>query len=321
MKVLVTGGSGFVGGAVVQRLSRDGQHMVRVAARDVGRAWPSGVEAIAVGALGAETDWRAAVAGVDCVIHCAARVHVMRESEAHPDLAFRRDNVDGSLRLATMAADAGCRRLIFLSSVKVNGEVSMLGQPFSELDAPAPMDAYGRSKRDAEVALFEVGAKRGLEVVVIRPPLVYGPAVKANFAAMVCWLRAGVPLPFGRVDNRRSLVALDNLVDLIMTCIHHPAAAGEVFLVSDGEDVSTRQLLEKTARALGTRAWLVPVPPGALRLLGRIFGKGDLIDRLCGNLQVDISKARSRLGWNPPLSMSQALAKLERTGGDKANHA
>lgn len=293
----------------MQRLWRDGGGMVRVAARNIGHTWPSGVEPIAVGSLGSDTDWRTALEGVAYVIHCAARVHVMRESEADPGLAFRRANVEGSVRLATMAAEAGCRRLVFLSSIKVNGEASAEGHPFSENDVPAPMDAYGCSKRDAEIALFEVASNTGLEVVVIRSPLVYGPGVKANFHSMMRWLHSGVPLPFGAIDNRRSLVALDNLVDLLVLCTRHPAAANQVFLAGDGEDVSTADLLRRTAKALGCTSRLLPVPTAWLQSAARLLGKEELVARLCGNLQADISKARSVLGWTPPIGLDDGLKR------------
>jgi UDP-N-acetyl-alpha-D-quinovosamine dehydrogenase len=309
--VLVTGASGFVGGAVVEALTRQSRHRLRVALRS-GAALGTGVEFVRIGDITPDLDWRAAVDGIEVVIHAAARVHVMRETMADPLAECRRVNVAGSLNLARQAASAGVRRFIFISSVKVNGEGRPDGRPYTANDAPAPVDAYGLSKLEAERGLRELASETGMQVVIIRPPLVYGPGVKANFLSMMIWLSRGVPLPLGAVRNKRSLVALDNLVDLILTCIDHPSAANQVFLVSDGEDLSTSELLKRMARALGKPARLLPVPVSLLALGARLVGKAGTGQRLCGSLQVDISQTRTLLGWMPPVSVDDALVKTAR---------
>ena len=254
-------------------------------------------------------DWRKALAGCQVVVHLAARVHVMTDTAKNPLDEFRQVNVKGTLNLARQAAAAGVRRFVFVSSIKVNGEATEPGHPFTAEDTPAPLDAYGISKMEAEQGLREISAQTGMEVVIIRPPLVYGPGVKANFAAMMRWLARGVPLPLGAIHNQRSLVALDNLVDLIVTCIAHPAAANQTFLVSDGQDVSTTELLRRMGRAMKRPARLMPVPAGLLEWTAALVGKRDVAQRLCGSLQVDIQKTRQLLGWNPPLTLDQGLKK------------
>jgi UDP-glucose 4-epimerase len=262
------------------------------------------------------TDWTAALDGVSAVIHCAARVHVMADTAADPLEEFRHVNVQGTLNLARQAAAAGVRRFVFVSSIKVNGEATQPGAPFTADDAPAPLDAYGVSKMEAEQGLRELAAQTGMEVIIIRPPLVYGPGVKANFAAKMRWLQRGVPLPLGAIHNQRSLVALDNLVDLIVTCLTHPAAANQTFLVSDGEDVSTSELLRRMGQALDRPARLLPVPQSWLKLAAAMVGKSDVAQRLCGSLQVDISKTRQLLSWTPPLSLDQGLKRAAGVGSD-----
>jgi len=233
----------------------------------------------------------------------------MHEQAADPYVEFRRVNVEGTLQLARQAAVAGVRRFVFISSIKVNGEDTTQGIPFSPDGAREPKDAYGTSKCEAEQGLQALAAETDMEVVIIRPVLVYGPGVKANFLSMMRWLSRGIPLPFGAIHNKRSLVALDNLVDLIVTCIDHPAAANQVFLVSDGEDLSTTDLLRRMASALGKPARLLPVPAWLLEFGARLLGKQDLAQRLCGSLQVDISKTRELLGWTPPVSVDEGLRK------------
>lgn len=308
MKVLVTGANGFVGNALWRRLAvAPGiQATGSVRTPEVARLQPLWS---AVGELTPATDWAALVTGVEVVVHTAARVHVLDDTAADPLAEFQRVNVEGTLQLARQASVAGVRRFIFVSSVKVNGESTSGGQPFHADDQPAPLDAYGVSKHEAEQALRELALQTGMELVIVRPPLVYGPGVKANFAAMMRWLERGMPLPLGAVDNRRSLVAIDNLVDLLVTCLRHPAAAGQTFLVSDGEDVSTTQLLRRMGAALGRPARLLPVPPSWLEWSAARLGKGDVARRLCGSLQVDITKTRDLLGWRPPLSLDQGLKK------------
>jgi len=294
LSLLITGGKGFVGRALVERL---GDQPVRLATR-----YDS-------------ADWHAALIGITTVVHLAARVHVMHDTAADPLTAFRAVNVEGTLRLARESATAGVKRFVFVSSVKVNGESTLPDVPFSADDIPAPLDNYGVSKMEAEQGLRGIALKTGMEVVIIRPPLVYGPGVKANFAAMMRWLRRGVPLPLGAIHNQRSLVALDNLVDLIVTCLTHPAAANQTFLVSDGEDVSTTELLRRMGQAMGYPARLIPVPANWLKLAATMVGKEDVAQRLCSSLQVDIAKTRDLLGWRPPLSLDQGLKKAAEDYG------
>ncbi len=304
----MTGATGFVGSSLVVRLAREGVE-IRACVRRDNAELPKCVQVVRVGNLTAETEWSHALSGVDVVVHAAARVHVMQDAAADPLQEFRRVNVQGTLQLARQAAAAGVRRFVFISSIKVNGEATQPGHPFTADDVPAPMDAYGVSKMEAEQGLREMAAQTGMELVIIRPPLVYGPGVRANFHAMMRWLARGMPLPLGAIHNLRSLVALDNLVDLIVTCIHHPAAANQTFLVSDGEDLSTSQLLRRMGQALGEPARLIPVPPALLKLGAALLGKPAVAQRLCGSLQVDISKTRQLLGWRPPVSVDAGLKK------------
>jgi nucleoside-diphosphate-sugar epimerase len=255
------------------------------------------------------TDWSAALHGQTTVIHTAARAHVMNDKSEDPVQEFRQVNVDGTLKLARQAADAGIQRFVFVSSIKANGEQTALGQPFTPEDQPAPEDPYGLSKLEAEQGLRELASETGMEVVIIRPPLVYGPGVKGNFASMIKLVEKGLPLPLGAIRNKRSLVVLDNLVDLIITCIDHPAAANQVFLAGDGEDLSTTELLQGVAKAMGKPSRLVPVPAGLLMFGATMLGKKAMAQRLLGSLQVDISKARNLLGWQPPMSVEEGLKR------------
>ncbi|MNK76773.1 GDP-6-deoxy-D-mannose reductase [compost metagenome] len=304
--VFLTGATGFVGGATLRCLVAR-NYTVIAALRNGSQLLQSKVSTIHVDSIDGATSWKNGLTGVDVVIHAAARVHVMNDTETDPLAAFRRVNVEGTVNLARQAASAGVRRFVFISSIKVNGESTDLGIRYSPEDTPAPADPYGISKMEAEERLRELAVETGMEVVIIRPVLVYGPGVKANFQSMMRWLDKGIPLPFGAIHNSRSLVALDNLVDLIVTCISHPAAANQTFLVSDGEDLSTTQLLRKIALALGRTARLVPIPAGVLRGVATLLGRKALSNRLCGSLQVDISKTRSLLGWTPPVSADDAL--------------
>lgn len=308
-RVLVTGANGFVGQAVCADFSSRG-YLVRGAVRKkMDATQPAAAQYLVLGDMDEHTDWGAALAGVDSVVHLAARVHMMRETAADPLAEFRRVNVALTLNLARQAMAAGVRRFVFVSSVKVNGESTPVGQPFTTDDLPRPLDAYGVSKFEAEQALRQLAGPGGMELVIIRPVLVYGPGVKANFHEMMRWVLKGVPLPLGSLDNQRSLVALDNLVDCIATCLHHPAAANQTFLVSDGEDLTVTALLQRTAGALRKPARLLPVPVSLLVLAGRIFGKAAIAQRLCDTLQVDITKTRRLLSWEPPVSVDSALKK------------
>lgn len=312
MHLLVTGASGFVGRALVEHFSALSGYQVRAAVRNPARlaAAPANVALTTVGELAPHTDWQMALAQVDAVIHCAARVHVMNEREADPLAEFRRVNVEGTLNLARQALAAGVKRFVFVSSVKVNGEQTPTGQPFRADDKPRPMDPYGISKLEAEQGLLALEEQGGMEIVIVRPVLVYGPGVKANFLSMLRWLDKGLPLPLGGITgNRRSIVALDNLVDLIAVCLTHPEAAGQIFLASDGEDLSTTALLRRVAQALGKRPLLLPAPAPLLTLAARLLGKPGVAQRLCGSLQVDIEKNRRLLNWTPPVKVDEALRK------------
>ena len=308
MRTMVTGATGFVGQALIRRMAADGRHAVRAAVRAETCTLPAGVECVVAGDLvnlNGDAAWQATVSGMDAVVHLAARVHVMRESASDPLSEFRRVNVTASLKLAKQAAAAGVRRFVYLSSVKVNGESGT----YTESHTPAPEDAYGISKHEAEMGLRGIADETGLEVVIIRPPLVYGPGVGANFRALMRAVARGIPLPFGAVDNRRSLAAVDNLVDFVLTCLEHRAAANETFLVSDGEDLSTTDLIRRIADAMGRPARLIPMPVSVLLATATALGKRDIARRLLGSLQVDISKARRMLHWAPPISVDEGLKR------------
>ncbi len=310
MRCLITGGNGFVGRALTSHVLASGCE-VRLSLRQPPRADQIvGVETVEIGSLSLKNDWTAALNNVDRIVHLAARVHVMNDNSSDPMAEFRRVNVEGTANLARQAAATGVRRFVYLSSIKVNGEFTQEGRPFTSDDAPAPEDPYGVSKHEAEQLLRQIATETGMEVVIIRPPLVYGPGVKANFESMMRWLARGVPLPLAAVtQNQRSLVALDNLVDLIITCLSHTAAANQTFLVSDGEDLSTAGLLRRIGAALGQPARLFYVPPSLLKLGAQAVNKPGIYRRLCGSLQLDIAKTRQLLGWTPPVSVDEGLRR------------
>lgn len=309
MRVLLTGATGFVGRGLLERMSALPNRELIAALRRPVSGFPESVICLQVPGLEPDTDWQDGLSGTGAVIHSAARVHVMHDTSSDPLAEFRKVNVEGTLNLARQAAAAGVRRFVFISSIKVNGEGTPVGVPYLADSQAAPADPYGISKMEAEQGLRALAAETGMEVVIIRPTLVYGPGVKANFLNMMRWLHKGVPLPFGAIYNKRSLVALDNLVDLIVTCIDHPAAANQTFLVSDGEDLSTTELLSRMAKALGQPARLLPLPSWMLESSAKLLGKQALAQRLCGSLQVDITKTRELLGWKPPVSVDEALCR------------
>jgi nucleoside-diphosphate-sugar epimerase len=299
--IAVTGASGFVGQRVLSDLARRGHFAIGVV-----RGGGAGLTR-AVGEIGPTTDWARALDGVEIVVHCAARAHVIQEQAEDPISLYRCVNVDGTRRLAEQAARLGVARLVYLSSVKAAGERSSLGRPLAVSDVPVPEDAYGVSKREAELALREVETTTGLETVIVRPPLVYGPGVKGNFRRLMGAIAGGWPLPVGALDNRRSIVSLANLTDFIAICVESPIAAGRTFFVADGEDLSTASLARRLGAALDRPARLLPVSGAVLSTLGRLTGKAAEIERLVGTLQVDLADNYELLGWSPPQTVDQGL--------------
>jgi len=311
MNILLTGATGFFGSRLAIHLQSQSRICLSLAVRRSVDLPASRI--IKVRGLDADTDWSVALENQEVVIHAAARAHIMRDEVVDTLGEFRKINVDGTLSLARQASLAGVKRFIFISSIKVNGEGTPLGLPFLPEDSPAPEDFYGMSKCEAEAGLLKLAAESEMEVVIIRPPLVYGPGVKANFSSMIGWVKKSIPLPFGAVDNKRSLIALENLVDFVLLCADRSRslkAANQVFLVSDGEDVSTSTLLRKVAKAYGVRSRLLHVPVSFMRLAAKLLGKSDMADRLFGNLQVDSSKVLDLLGWKPVITMDEQLRKM-----------
>lgn len=306
MRFLVTGANGFVGKQLCAELFRQG-YAIRAAVRSENARIDDAEQAI-VGSIGGGTDWTAALHGVDVVIHLAARVHVMRETAGDPLAEFLEVNLHGTANLARQAVQAGVKRLVYVSSIKVNGEETIGGHYYTELDDPSPQDSYGISKREAEQTLHRVAAETGLEIVIVRPPLVYGAGVKGNFAQMLKILAKGIPLPLASVHNLRSLIYVENLVDALIVCATHHAAAGQTYLVSDGEDISTSDLLHQLGVAMGRPARLFPCPPALLKLAGRLTGKAGQVERLLGSLRVDSGKIRRELNWIPPYTLEQGLS-------------
>jgi nucleoside-diphosphate-sugar epimerase len=310
MKVLVTGANGFVGGAVCRALADAGMQVAAASRRDM--AVPTGVTLCRAAELGRGSDWREALAGMDAVVHLAARAHVMKDDAADPLAVFRTVNRDGAVALAEQAAAAGLRRLVFMSTIKVNGEATAPGRPFRADDVPAPGDPYGIAKAEAEAELATIAVRTGLELVVIRPPLVHGPGAKGNLAALMVLIARGLPLPLASVDNRRSLVGVANLADLVRTCLVHPDAPGKTFLVRDDSDLATPELIRRLARAMGRPARLLPCPPGLLRTAAAAVGRKGMASRLLGSLEVDDGLTRATLGWQPPVSLDAGLAAMAK---------
>jgi UDP-N-acetyl-alpha-D-quinovosamine dehydrogenase len=308
-KILVTGANGFVGTALCHALIGHGLG-ARRAVRCADAVIAPG-EDVVVGELGPTTAWRQALQGVDVVIHLAARAHVMRDAAVDPLADYRRVNVLGTQGLAQAAAAAGVRRMVFLSSIKVNGEKTA-GKPYTEQDLPHPQDAYGVSKWEAEQVLLAIAAASHMEAVVLRPPLLYGPGVKGNFLSLMRTIDRGVPLPLASIHNRRSLLYVGSLIDALISCLDHPAAAGKTYLVADNEGVSTPDLIRGIARALRKPARLLPFPPPLLKLAGAMAGKADSVARLLGSLQVDTNRIRRELGWQPCTDMTRGLAETAR---------
>ena len=302
MKILLTGASGFIGSNLLESLCERSLDVAPVYRQQYDNE-------IHIPDINEKTDWSSALDDIDVVIHAAALVHEV--SDALDDLysQYYEVNVAGTLNLAQQAAEANVRRFIFISSIKVNGEETQKEKPFSENVLSIPTDLYGLSKYKAEQGLINFGEKTGIEIVIVRPVLVYGPGVKANFLSMMRWVDSGFPLPLGAIKNKRSLVALDNLIDFIITCIDHPKAANEIFLVSDDDDLSVLDLLKRLAYFLGVRSRLFPVPESVLQFGARLLGKKAFAQKLCGSLQVDITKAKDVLGWTPPVSVDEALKK------------
>lgn len=310
--ILVTGADGFVGRRLCSVLM-DASYPVRGASLDAecARGVPAGADVVRVGSIGPATDWGPALDGIDTVVHLAARVHVMRDCSTDPLAEYRSVNVAATQCLAHAAVRAGVRRLIFLSTIKVLGECTTRS-PFSERHQPRPLDPYSVSKLEAENVLRGIAGTSNLEVVILRPPLIYGPCVKGNFLRLMEGIRSGSILPLAGIQNRRSLLGIDNLADLIRTCVENSAAAGETFVVSDGEDISTPDLVRRLAAHMGRRPRMVPFPMSIMRYVARVVGKGDAVDRLCSDLRVDASKARRMLNWAPPVSLEAGLAATVR---------
>jgi len=305
--ILVTGANGFIGAALCVELLERG-FSVRGAVR-LEKSTVEGVERAVVGALNDETQWDDALRGVDVIIHLAARVHVRHDDAKFSLDEFRRVNLAGTEHLARCAAASGVRRLVYASSIKVNGEETCGAEKFTEMDVPSPQDAYGISKMEAERALHRVAEETGMEIVIVRPPLVYGVGVKGNFAQMLRVLSKGVPLPLAKVKNQRSLIYLGNLVDALILCATHPSSVGQTYLVSDGEDISSSDLLRQLGAEMGHPARLFPCPVVLLKLAGRMAGKVEQIKRILGSLRVDSDKIRRELGWIPPFGVRQGLKR------------
>lgn len=313
MKVCITGGSGFIGAALIKALLLNKCRVLSIVRKNAGA--PQNIEVVEMDLAEISMSDMSFLKGCDIIIHTAARAHIMKDEACDPISEYRRVNCDVTLELAKIAANLGIKRFIFLSSIKVNGELTRNGEAFLPDTKYVPNDPYGLSKYEAEQGLLEIAKSTDMEVVIVRPPLVYGPGVKGNFSTLASWVSKGLPMPFGAIHNRRSLVALDNLVDFIILCARRdksPMAVNEVFLISDGRDVSTSELLSRVAKSYRAKSRLIPVPVSWMRFMAKILGKSDISDRLFGNLQVDSSKARELLDWSPVVSMDEQLEKMAR---------
>jgi nucleoside-diphosphate-sugar epimerase len=308
--LLVTGAGGFVGRALCRGLAERGHHVRAAVRRDPGNS-PLATETVPIGTVDSKTDWSRALAGVDVVIHLAARVHMMKESAADPMRAFRATNVEMTEALALSAARLGVKRFVYASSIKVNGE-GTVDEPFTATDEPGPKDPYAVSKWEAEKVLRRIARETGLAVSFVRPPLGYGPDVRGNFLRLLRLVQREMPLPLGALRNRRSMIYNDNLADALIACALHPAAVGKTYLVSDGEDLSTPDLIGQLAIGMGKRARLWRVPPAALELAGRLSGKRKEVQRLTGSLVVDSSPIQRELGWRPPIGVEEGLRRTIR---------
>lgn len=312
MKVLLSGATGFIGRALAARLAGIPEIDVTVATRDTGASVGNDVGTVRVGPLGPNTDWGQALQGVNIVVHAAAIAHSARRFRPSLYEELRRVNVLGTMNLARQAVQAGASRFIFFSTVKVNGSTTAPGRPFRFDDQPAPDDIYGSSKYEAEVGLKMLATKMGLEVVIVRPPLVYGPGVKANFLSLMTWIDRGVPLPFLGVRNRRSLIYLENLIDFVSQCVLSPEASGETFLVSDEESLSTEELVRRLALQMEKPVRLFRLPSAAFGLVSRLPGGDEMRTRLFCSLEIDSERARNRLDWKPPYTIEEGLADTVR---------
>lgn len=302
MRLLVTGALGFVSSQLIKKLQKEHLEYVSHVRRGLNKG-------DFVADISKNVDWSPALTGVEVVVHCAARVHQMTESQSPEDVlaSYREVNTLGTLNLARQAAQSGVKRFVFISSIKVNGEKTEKGGAFEPILANSPTDPYGLSKYEAEIGLREIAEETGMEVVIIRPPLVYGPGVKANFESMMKLIRKGIPLPFGAINNQRSLVYIDNLVSLILTCCEHPNAANKTFLVSDNDDVSTTRLMQQIANSMSRPARLIPIPQSLIEVSAKVLGKSHLSDRLCGNLQLDVTETLNTLSWKPPVTFEKGI--------------
>ncbi|MFY0666004.1 MAG: SDR family oxidoreductase [Natronospirillum sp.] len=306
-RVLITGANGFVGKYVLAKLAlSDSQKIVRAALRSSTQA-NHNLDTVEIGDIARTTDWQVALNDVSVVVHTAARAHIMSDEVADPLAEYRRVNVEGTLSLARQAAQAGIRRFVFISSIGVNGISNM--EPFTVDDVANPVEPYAVSKLEAEIGLRQLAEETSMEVVIIRPPLVYGRGAPGNFGRLAALARKNLPLPLGAIHNQRSLVGIDNLMDLIVTCIDHPAAANETFLVSDGRDLSTTELLRLMTQAAGKSPRLIPVPMKLITLGATLLGKKAIADRLCGSLRVDITHTKATLGWQPPVSVEEGIKR------------